>query len=100
MHKFIAARPTVGGWLTLFNIVIVLALILTHEYIPRVLVVGFILFLSLPISWIFILPCQPPITLPVVIAECLAIGLNAFLWGYGMAWLIRFLTPLRLRKTS
>ena len=46
------------------------------------------MFLSLPLAFPFLIPSMGPPTAIEIIVACLAIGINSFAWGYGLAWMI------------
>lgn len=43
-------------------------------------------FLSLPLALPFLLPPMGPPTEIEIITACIWIGINSFVWGYGIAW--------------
>jgi hypothetical protein len=48
-----------------------------------------IFLLALPVAWLFV---SPPAGIPSeidIVAACCLIGLNSFLWGYGLAAILR-----------
>lgn len=86
-------KPTAGGWLTMLNCVgwLILAAAPTiwwRWYCPSLH--GVWLALSLPVAWICF---TPPMGFrwnhAGIVATCCVIGFNSFLWGYGLAALLR-----------
>ena len=83
---------TRGGKLTILNglLWVVVALGIATEMpvliIPAVVVCW-------PIAWLFILPVFGRVT-PAgerEVMACVWIGINSFLWGYGISWLVSLL---------
>jgi hypothetical protein len=45
---------------------------------------------SPPIAWLFVLPTlgnRSPSAGATLVVACIMIGVNSFLWGYGLSWL-------------
>jgi hypothetical protein len=93
-------RPSLGGWLSLVNLVFWVALFLAlrltsnswagkePEWLEALIPVG--IFMSLPFACVFLGPGHGSGGDPMneAIGMAIVIGLNAFAWGYGLAWLI------------
>jgi len=89
MHGFFG-MPTRGGKLTIVNCliwVIVMIGIVTNSsplQLPEIVVCW-------PVAWLFLLLTSPdgrPWSIDVAVANCVIIGVNSFLWGYGISWFL------------
>ena len=104
--------PGLGGWLAMLNGALWVAsfsLARAHSVDPpdwvQIVVGTTVLFVSLPVALPFVLPSCPHGGYPdegETVGMAIMIGLNAFAWGYGIAWLlggvkkwIRVLRPVR-----
>src|SRR5436190_18650663 len=92
-------RPTIGGWLAIGNCATWVILLGGSRLIPEPLpewlaisISSIFLFLSLPIAFPFILPSlddyRPTYEGQLMIA--VLIGINSFLWGYGIEYALRW----------
>jgi hypothetical protein len=92
-------QPSRGGWLSMLNAagtVACMASLLGWQSLQRwdlewlgVAAVCLLAVLSLPIAWWWLVPTLDymPTTLDIV-EMCAVVGLNSFLWGYGVDWLM------------
>ncbi len=84
-------KPNLGGWLAILNCSawVVLVFSLQNDFHPPdvLLAIGLIV-LSLPVALPFMLPSQEPTTVGAI-CVCIIIGVNSFLWGYGLAAICR-----------
>jgi len=86
-------RPNLGGVLTLVNCFFWGAVVLSPDrihFIPPLfqwIVMALLLFMSLPIAILCLLSGAPRGAAEVVL-QCVTIGANGVLWGYGLAWLV------------
>jgi hypothetical protein len=88
-------RPTLGGWLSMLNGLLVVVIVAGLRFAPRVLddqELYFILplvALTAPLSGGIWWPRigGGPTNLEVIV-DCVLIGLNSLLWGYGVAAII------------
>lgn len=93
--------PNLGGWLSIANLVSFLTLIgleMTFD-VPEPLFVVLLLGLTAPIAFYWMLPAgHGPTYLDVVVVP-IVIVINAFVWGYGLAAIIRWMSrPVRLES--
>lgn len=91
-------RPTLGGWLTLTNAVAWLLLIAFGEKIGDAIGPDAVLFVllpfTIPLATCMILPSTGPgiaDSHASVVAACLIIGANCFVWGYGIEGIVNLI---------
>jgi hypothetical protein len=88
-------KPTLGGWLTIFNGVSLLTLILLPfgfrgqlESVWEMIYFSIIFALLLPLGWWFALPGGSN-SVPDVIGAAFMVGVNCVIWGYGLEYLLK-----------
>ena len=88
--------PTRGGKLTVVNCLLwgVVALGAAADW-PLLAYAG--LIACWPVAWLFFLPSLDP---GEVVVRCIAIGVNAFLWGYGISWVVSRWTAWRTGREA
>jgi len=85
--------PSLGGTLAIVNGLLIVGIILldsTHYFRPdggEFYLLWIMAFLSSPLALPFLLPSMGPPTANEIIGNCIAIGINSFIWGYGTAWI-------------
>lgn len=99
MIKFRPA-PSLGGWLAIINctawVILFAALNYFHSGLPEWLYVPFgiaVFTLSLPIAFPFLLPSLDHYHGPTYEGQVMLvilIGVNSFLWGYGIEYALRW----------
>jgi hypothetical protein len=96
-------KPTLGGWLTMLNCIgwLILATLPSNWWRwPYPALHSCWLALSLPVAWICFTPTMGFRRDHVgIAATCCVVGFNSFLWGYGLAALLRRL-PLSGRTNN
>lgn len=93
-------KLTTGGWLSILNGVgwlILVAVSKTGAWKSSFYLVLFMSMtvLSLPVAWIPLLPGMLPWDARGIVVTSCVIGLNSFLWGYGLAAILRSMTRRR-----
>jgi hypothetical protein len=84
-HRFLG-RPSRGGMLTIVNCLL-WAVVLIGILIKENLLLLPALVACWPLAWVFILPTLDGSSSTELVAACIMIGVNSFLWGYGISWL-------------
>lgn len=98
-------KPNSGGLLTMLNCALCLLLVaLAREFPNRpdgvdILLDVSLFTLSLPFAWWFLLPVLDP-SVTDIITRWVIFGANSFVWGYGLAAIIRRCRRLASRSTS
>ena len=94
-HNFLG-WPNLGGWLAMLNAAFWLFAaavgprVHVHSQAVDILFAIAVLVLSLPVAWPFVFPSTcGGMTESDLVVRAVAIGVNAFAWGYGVAWLYR-----------
>jgi hypothetical protein len=108
-RKFLG-RPNLGGWLAMLNAALWLLIGITVQtVVPGSALVQRVtettlaistLVLSLPLTPCFCGLVGPHRRGEDIVLSCLLVGLNAFLWGHGLARLYHFLTEGRLTRAD
>lgn len=84
--------PSLGGTLAIVNCLSIFGIFLlirTRYFRPdggESYLLWIMAFLSSPLALPFLLPSMGPPTANEIIGNCIAIGTNSFIWGYGIAW--------------
>jgi hypothetical protein len=89
--------PSLGGWLSIVNLLLLIALIIlvrTFEKVPKILFAVALYCLTFPLAIFWMLPSLGGPTTSDIFIVPLVIIVNAFVWGYGLAKMIRFFRPL------
>lgn len=95
MGQFLQS-PTRGGKLTILNCllwVVVAVGVVTKR--PELTFPAFIA--CWPIAWLCLMPALGSRSSDAVVAACTMIGVNSFLWGYGISWVLSLIAAFRRR---
>jgi len=90
--KAFFGKPSLGGVLAMANGLAWVGwhILVPRELLPDALMLGVAVVLAFPFALPLLVPRlhHDPTTVEIVLI-CIVIGLNAFAWGYGVAWLWR-----------
>lgn len=89
--------PSLGGWLSIANLLLLFATIIlvqSVESYPKTFFAVVLYALTIPLAIFWMMPSLHGPTYVDVFVVPLVIVVNAFIWGYGIAWLWRYATML------
>jgi hypothetical protein len=95
MHRFFG-WPNRGGRLTILNCLLwlVVAIGVWTNLTPLLMLA---IFAWWPVAWLFVLPTMGGMSKSNIVVACVAIGVNSFMWGYGI-WGIETLFAMRRQR--
>lgn len=93
-------KPSLGGWLTIANLLawlLLVGIVKLGVPVPKFVFLAYWLLLSIPLASCCLLPKLGPPSTVEIIASIVALVINAFVWGYGLAWFLQRATRRRER---